>query len=340
MNSQIRQNILTGEWVIFSPSRRKRPMDFIQDSVPLDLPAYDPHCPFCPGNEAMLSEILYEHQHHQGQTWSSRLVYNKFPALTPEVHNQRDKNGIFIEGSGYGSHLVIIESPEHDLQFAEMQLSQIACVVETYHHCYQLLAEDPQVMLILLFKNYGRSAGASLYHPHSQAVASCVVPRYIRLREEQSQRYFDELGRCLMCDIIRSEAGDGSRMVFQNQSFAAFVPFASEVPCELWVVPIRHAADFNDINEQEKLDLAECLKTLTLTFKKRLQDPDYNFVIHSCTRFRSGEPQLHWFVRMVPRLTTRAGFEIGSGICINPSLPEIDAHFLRGDAPVVSSTDV
>ena len=330
MKSQFRQNKLSGEWVIFAPSRRKRPMDFVREVCRVELPEYDPDCPFCPGNEDKLSRIVCETRDKTGETWTSRTVYNKYPALTPDGDNSRKHSGIYLEGDGFGRHLVIVESPWHNLQICGMAKEDLLVVIESYHQCFQVLTDDPGVMLIMLFKNYGRSAGASLHHPHSQVVASGIVPKFIRDREREAQRYFDEMGSCVMCDVLDFEMKDQQRMLFNNQSFAVFVPYAAEVPFELWMVPKRHAADFRDISGVEKADMAEGLELIMKAFQDKLSCPDYNFAINSSTRYKSGEPQLHWFLRIVPRLTTRAGFEIGSGMCINPSLPELDAEFLRG----------
>ncbi len=305
-------------------------MDFVRESCSIDMPEYDPECPFCPGNEVKLSRVVYEVPDEGGKIWAARAVYNKFPALTPDGDSCRNQAGIYLEGNGFGSHLVILESPRHDVQLYTMNRKELLAVVESYHHCYSMLADDPRVMLIMLFKNFGRSAGASLHHPHSQIVASSIVPKFIREREREEQRYFDEMGRCVMCDVLEFEMQSDRRMIHDNQSFAVFVPYAAEVPFELWVVPKRHLPDFQDISELEKADLAESLEMVMKVFRERLSSPDYNFAVNSSTRYKNHEPQLHWFLRIVPRLTTRAGFEIGSGMCINPSLPEVDAEFLRG----------
>nr|WP_035244531.1 galactose-1-phosphate uridylyltransferase [Desulfonatronovibrio hydrogenovorans] len=330
MKSRFRQNKITGEWVIFAPSRRKRPMDFVREVVEVEQPEYDPECPFCPGNEDALARVVYEVKDDRSAIWSSRAVLNKYPALTTEGESSRKTRGIYLEGGGYGSHLVILESPKHNLQLGDMNQKQIMAVLRAYHHCYSMLSDDPGIMMVMLFKNFGRSAGASLFHPHSQIVTSSVVPRFIREREREEQRYYDEMGRCVMCDILEFEFRKKERLIFDNHGFAVFVPFAAEVPFEVWVVPLRHCADFNDTQEAELVDLAEAMEWVLKVFKLRLGDPDYNFTVNSCTRYKSGEPQLHWYLRIVPRLTTRAGFEIGSGMCINPSMPELDAEFLRG----------
>ena len=184
-------------------------------------------------------------------------------------------------------------------------------------------------MMVIIFRDHGLQAGTSLSHPHSQLVASGVVPQYIRWREEEAQRYFDEWGRCVYCDILAFETQEQQRIVVENNSFSAFIPFAAEVPFEIWIMPRKHQADFGFISDKEKLDLAGALQNVLARLNKKLCDPDYNYIINTCTQYKAGEPQLHWYLQIRPRLTTRAGFEIGSGISINPSIPEENAHFLN-----------
>jgi UDPglucose--hexose-1-phosphate uridylyltransferase len=155
-----------------------------------------------------------------------------------------------------------------------------------------------------------------------------MVPRYIRWREEEAQRYFDEWGRCVFCDILNFEMEDRRRVILENDSFIAFIPYAAEVPFEIWIMPKGHRADFGNISGAEKTDLAPALRYCLARLHDKLGDPDYNYVINTSARYRADEPQLHWYLQILPRLTTRAGFEIGSGININPSLPERDADFL------------
>jgi UDPglucose--hexose-1-phosphate uridylyltransferase len=202
-------------------------------------------------------------------------------------------------------------------------------VVETYHRRYLQLMEEHENSMVLIFRNHGPGAGTSLIHPHSQVIATGIVPRYVRFREEQAQKYYDEWGRCVYCDILAFEAQDRSRVLRENESFLAFVPYAAEVPFETWILPKTHQADFGSIGEGEKDQLSGMLRDILKMLYDKLNDPDYNYLINTAPRFKSGEPHIHWFLRIRPRLTTQAGFEIGSGISINPSLPEEDAEFLR-----------
>jgi UDPglucose--hexose-1-phosphate uridylyltransferase len=229
---------------------------------------------------------------------------------------------------GYGHHEVIIESPRHDHDIATMEDEDVAAVLMMYKQRYVEHRQDPRNLLILIFRNHGQRAGASLIHPHSQIITTGMIPRHVRTREDEAQRYYDEWGQCVYCDMIAFEQMDRQRVVLENDSFIAFVPYAAEVPFETWIVPKRHQTDFAHISENECVDLTFALRSVLGRLRSKLNDPDYNYVLNTTTRV-TNEPQLHWYVRVRPRLVTRAGFEIGSGMRINPSLPEADAAFLN-----------
>lgn len=262
--------------------------------------------------------------------WQTRVIPNKFPALLPQGSERREERGIYLAMAGYGRHEVIIESPTHSQQPASMSVGEIGVVLETYHRRYVDLMREHRNMLAMIFRNHGERAGTSLVHPHSQLIVTGIVPGHIRAREDVAQRHFDRWGRCVYCEILEFELRERTRIVLENPSFVGFVPFAAGVPFETWVLPRRHAADFGSISDPEKEDLASALQSLLQRLCDRLGDPDYNYVIVSSARYRAGEPQLHRYLQIRPRLTTWAGFEIGSGIPINPSVPEADAAFLAG----------
>ncbi|MEJ2560255.1 MAG: galactose-1-phosphate uridylyltransferase [Anaerolineae bacterium] len=333
MTGEIRQNKATKQWVIYAPARRKRPRDFQRrEEKRGDLPILDKECPFCPGNESMLPAIIMELPGVEPGQWQTRVVPNKFPALTHNADSSRYTEGIYLAMPGYGRHEVIIDSPRHDQNLAEMSLEEVGIILETYHRRYVHLMKEHGNMMAIIFRNHGSRAGTSLMHPHSQLVVTGIVPHYIRWREEEAQRYFDEWGCCVYCDILDFEMHDRRRILLENESFLAFIPFAAEVPFEIWIMPKKHRADFGQITDKEKADLAFALRDSLARLHKKLQDPDYNYVINTSARYRADEPQLHWYLQIWPRLTTRAGFEIGSGININPSIPEEDADFLNEDA--------
>ncbi len=326
---EIRQNKATKQWVIFAPSRGKRPHDAQgQGKTKKELSPWDESCPFCPGNEVMLPGILLQ-MPEGGKRWTTRVVPNKFPALTPTGTTDRSCQEIYLVMPGYGQHEVLIETPYHDHDIAQMSIIEVQSIVETYHRRYLDLFEKHQNMMTIIFRNHGKRAGTSLIHPHSQLIVTGIVPHYIRWREEEAQKYFDEWGRCVYCDILENELRDRKRIVLENQAFAAFIPYAAEVPFEIWIMPKKHEADFGCIDDEEKEHLSLTLRDILSRLHNKLNDPDYNYIINTSARYRANEPQLHWYLQIRPRFTTPAGFEIGSGISINPSLPEQDADILR-----------
>ncbi len=328
MKSEIRQNKATKQWVIYAPARRKRPKDFQKARKEMIIPPErDENCPFCPGNEQLLPPVITEIRDRS--SWQVRVVPNKFPALTPGGSKERFSRGLYVAMQGYGHHEVVIEAPLHNRQPAKMSVREIGAFIDVYHRRYTDLLKKNENMMILIFRNHGMRAGTSLIHPHSQLIATGMVPHHIRWREETAQLYFDEWGRCVYCDILAHEQEEKKRIIDENSSFTAFVPFAAEVPFEIWIMPKRHKADFGDISNREKTHLASCLKLILERLHDTLNDPDYNYIINTSAQYRAREPQLHWYLQIRPRLMTFAGFEIGPGISINPSLPEEDAAFLR-----------
>lgn len=327
---EIRQNKVTKRWVVFAPGRGKRPKDFAREETDRNhLPEYDPDCPFCPGNESSLPEIIEEAKTKDGAGWLTRVIPNKFPALSPDGSDERFAKGIYVAMDGVGRHEVIIESPFHNKQIALMTAEETEGIVESYHRRYEEIMARHEEMMIVIFRNHGQNAGTSLVHPHSQLIAVSWTPRHVRLEEMEAERYFDQIGHCVYCDILNYEIKEGTRIVMDNESFTAFVPFAADVPFEVWIVPHRHEADFGTISDREKADLSVMVNRVMKLLYRGIGDPDYNYVVKTSARFKTGEPHLHWCLQIFPRLTTRAGFEIGSGISINPSFPEDDAQFLR-----------
>jgi UDPglucose--hexose-1-phosphate uridylyltransferase len=262
-------------------------------------------------------------------TWQTRVVPNRYPALRPEESTARSVRGIYVSMPGYGKHEIVIDSPCHNRHHAEMSIDEVSAIIETYHRRYLELMKAHENAMILIFRNHGERAGTSLAHPHSQIIVTGVIPNHLRHREEEARRYYDDLGRCVYCDILKFELKERRRVVFENDSFLGYVPFAASVPFEVIIMPRRHAAGFGQVTETEKADLSQALRDVLARLYRKLNDPDYNYVIYTSDRFTTNEPQLHWFLDITPRLTTQAGFEIGTGININPSMPEEDADFLN-----------
>ncbi len=328
--SHIRLNQATHEWVIYAPSRRKRPQELQSATVELHDPTECNHCPFCRSIPDPDDPILLEIPGTNGSQWQTRVVHNKYPALSADVTPKRAFSGIYLQLPGYGHHEIVIEHPDHYQNPATMSLQDVRAIVESYRQRYLELMKIPENLFIIIFRNHGKGAGASQRHPHSQIIATPIVPRHYRWREDEAQRYFDEWDHCAYCDMLEFEMGDRHRVVSENEEFLAFVPYAAEVPFEILILPKTHNADFGSITPHQMTAFASILKAVLEKLYLKLGNPDYNYAILTAARYRINQPQLHWYCQIRPRLTTAAGFEMGSGISINPSLPEVDAAFLNG----------
>ena len=329
--SEIRQDPTTKEWVIIATERRKRPSDFAVRTPrpePLD---YLNSCPFCPGNESMTApSVLFYPVEPGSKSWQVRVFANKFPAVNPDAVPFREfDRQLFLKVEGSGYHEVIVESPRHNGHLARMTDVEVSEVLKAYRERYIELAQKPGVKSIVIFKNYGLSAGTSIEHPHSQVIATSVVPRYIRTRSEVAVNYFDEKRRSLYSDIRDNELDAGVRIIIETEKFVVFHPFASQRPFETWIMPKESLASFGHIRSEDIPYLAQVLKQVLLKLYYGLDNPDYNLVVDSAPVGEECSDYYQWHLRIVPRITDVAGFEIGSGIFINTVLPEETAPFLK-----------
>lgn len=326
--SELRQDPTTFNWIIIARERAKRPDEFKRNRKNKNPASnFSEFCPFCPGNEHMTPESLsiYGEQ----DKWRIRVIMNKFPALTPEGDTKRQERNLFRYAHGYGRHEVVIETPVHNEFIPFMSDEHVAELIRAYRDRYHELKKDSQIKIIIIFKNHGEEAGTSLEHPHTQIVASPVVPPYIRRRYEVATQHFDNTGRCLHHDIQKFELEEGTRIVIENSNFVVLHPFASRYPFETWIIPKIHKSSFGDINDEEIRDLSRVLKEVLLKLYISLENPDYNFVIHTAPVDDEHKSYYLWHIQIIPRLTDIAGFELGSGIYINTAIPEETAAFVR-----------
>lgn len=330
MTGEIRQNLVTDRWVIYAPERAGGPRHARAKRPSAHLLERDPQCPFCLGNEWMLPSILFEIPSKENGLWQTRVVPDKYPVLTAETEIAGMNRGIYLVTSNYGRQEVIIESRFHNRDLPMMTHEEAEAVVETYAMRHsELYNTDESIESVIIFRNHGEQAGATVLHPHSQVVATSIVPEFVSRREHIAENYFQQNRRCVLCDIVDFEESDKARLVYENSSFLSFVPFAAEAPFEVWITPKRHSPDFGLIARQEKEHFAIALQEVLQRLYDQLSDPDYNYVIHSYSRQNSIVPYLHWYLQIRPRLMMPSGFEIGSGMQINASWPEQDAKVLR-----------
>lgn len=326
--SELRQNIITRDWVIIATERAKKPNEFAQFKKCHDLGAsHREDCPFCLGNEEDIKlELL---RISDKENWRVRIIPNKFPALSMGIDLTRNVDGIHHIISGFGYHEVVVEHPNHNVTTALLSIADIVNIVTAYRQRYLEIAKDSRIETIIIFKNHGETAGTSLVHPHSQIAAIPVVPHQFRGRLEAANRYYDDTGDCIFCRSLQDELEDQERIVFQNKSFVAFIPYAALSPFHIWVFPRRHSSAFEEINDDELLDLAEVFKVVLGKLYYGLNDPDYNYTIRSTPIQEHSSKYYHWYLAIVPRVSKQAGFELGSGMYINTALPEASAEFLR-----------
>jgi len=338
--SQLRKDLISGRWVIIASERSKRPDDFRSSAEPQPEKP-DAFCPFCAGNESKTPPEVYslrrEGTRPDQDGWSVRVVPNKFPALERGERTERQHEGLFEAMSGVGVHEVVIETPEHGTELCDLPQPHLTDVLETFRRRIISIEKEEQYQYVQLFKNKGRAAGASLSHPHSQIVATPIIPKRIKEELYSAERLFKKHQSCIFCRIIEQEMALGRRIIHTDAHFCVMVPFASRFPFELQVFPLRHSAHLADMLPEETSSLAAALKDVLSKIKGLLSDPPYNLVLHqapSPSLSRGEWPGIsknyHWHLEIMPVLTRVAGFELGTGFYINPVPPEAAAGFLLG----------
>jgi UDPglucose--hexose-1-phosphate uridylyltransferase len=257
------------------------------------------------------------------------VVPNRYPALKIEGDHDRQADGVYDRMNGIGAHEVVIETPDHARQLADLPDGELTEVLAAMKARVLDLRNDLRFRYVLLFKNHGRLAGASLEHSHSQLIALPVVPRQVLEEIEGARRHYEHKERCIFCDIVAQERKERVRLVYENDEFVALEPYAPRSPFETWIVPRRHESSF-EAEPRERL--AHCAQALGSTLRRlgaALGNADYNFMIHSNPLRDPPSPSYHWHLEIMPALTQVAGFEWGSGFHINPVPPEEAAEFLR-----------
>jgi UDPglucose--hexose-1-phosphate uridylyltransferase len=239
-------------------------------------------------------------------------------------------DGISRRISGVGYHEIVVEHPHHNTTLALMAEDEIEAVLEMFYTRGWDIRNDVRIRQIVYFKNHGERAGASLQHPHCQIIGLPVVPNNIRQRTEEARRHFDDTGECVFCFMMDNEREKWERLVAVSEYYIAFVLYASPTPFNIWVMPRRHSVSFMYTTVEERADLAKIMRIVLRKLYIGLQDPAYNLVIRSAPVREMGNDYLHWHLEINPRLSHTAGFELGSGMYINPTFPEECAAFLRG----------
>lgn len=322
---ELRQDPTTKDWVVIASERARRPEQFRKEPAPIDQKTTT--CPFCPGNERLTPPTISELAGERG--WKARVIANKFAAFEPEALHHSRQHSLFNSQAAYGHHEVVIESPEHRTSLGQMQVSDVREILGVYRERHLALRDDLRVKLVLVFRNHGPSAGASLAHPHSQIVGTPIIPPHIRRKYEVAIRHYDDNQECIYCAVRDAELDSRERLLTESRFLIAFHPFASQVPFETWIIPKRHNPSFAHAEGPEMDDLALLLRALLGALHAKLGNPDYNLVVHTAPVEDEHKPYFLWHVEIRPRFAIPAGFELGTGVFINTAVPEQTAAYFR-----------
>jgi len=325
--AELRREPITRMWVVVTNDHPKGPSDYLPFKLPYRPQDVEGPCPFCPGNEGMTPQETFSYG-REGGGWSVRVIPNKFPFFHIEGGFDRRAEGMYDVMEAIGAHEIVVEAPDHKLNFAMMASQQIEKILFAYRERLIDLEKDRRFQQFLILKNY---PGVFNRHPHSHIMAMPAIPRRIDEEIWGTLDYYQRKERCIFCDIIKEEISMKKRVILETVHFLVFSPFASRYPFEAWIVPKIHSSDFHRIREEEIEDLSVAVRSLFIRFHKLLSDPPYSLVFHtSPIRDQFRRPEYHWHIEARLRIGLREGFEWGTGFFVNPTPPEDAAAYLRG----------
>ncbi len=324
--SELRQDLVSGDWVVIATGRSKRPDDFAKlERIK---------------NDKGIDECLFENPEETGQEkdvliyhksdgdWSLRVFPNKYPAFSVGHSPVQISDGPYIAMAGAGYHELVV-TRDHFNHLALMDVMEVAEVIDAYQDRYLEHMNKKNVNYIAIFHNHGREAGASIPHPHSQIMAIPVVAPYIKLELDGAEKYHKSNKHCVYCVMIEHEIEEKKRVVFENDEFVAFCPFASRSAFEIHVMPKKHSPYFERITDEQKVNLAQVFSEALRSIHKAINDPAYNFYIHTAPCDGKDYPHYHWHIEILPHTSSWAGFELETGVEISTIQPEVAAEYLR-----------
>jgi UDPglucose--hexose-1-phosphate uridylyltransferase len=326
---ELRKNPITGRWVNIAAEREKRPRQLDQTCQT----ARPEPCPFCAGSEARTPPEVMAYRDSASPPnlpgWTLRVVPNKYPALIDADGQILRQEPLCEAHHAIGAHEVIIESPEHIVNMGALGVEQITRILRAYRDRMRALQKDPRWRYILVYKNHGDRAGATLEHIHSQLIALPAMPEQAIVELSGARKYYDSTGRCIYCEMIEQELRKGERLILDGAQFMALCPFASRFSYETWILPKHHIAAFEQSSEKDISSLAYALRAIIAKLNHALDNPPFNYLIHSIPPQESKHDHYHWHVEILPQVARAAGFEWGTGMHINSVAPEDAARLLR-----------
>jgi UDPglucose--hexose-1-phosphate uridylyltransferase len=347
---EIRINpIVPSDSVVIATARNMRPRK-AEEPAPRDTRKHVDTCPFCKGNEDKTPETLSAFPDEEN--WQIRIVENLYPVLGDDADPSSINFGLNQAILGYGRHEVIIDHSNHGIAIHEMEKDHLSLLFKAYRERMKdLYASDKRLKYVLVFKNFGPAAGASIPHTHSQLVATPVVPENVHNEVQDSHQYYNKHHKCIFCTLIdealtfeatiydrdsgqvRRQINVGQYVIEKGEHFIAIKPFASRYEWEVHILPLEHQSDYTQCPDEKFSDLAQVLKRTMARLETVIGGAQYNYFLHSLPRGENMshcDDSYHWHIEICPRTTIPSGFELGSGFFVNTISPEYAAARLRG----------
>lgn len=326
--NELRRDYVKNKWVSIASSLGWKPKDFPIMKVNTTV-APGAFCPFCEGNEAItppeIAAYRIEGSEPNGTGWIVRAIPNKFTAFDMDGELNQQEDGVLMSCYGLGKHEVILETPRHDVDFHQLPLENMALTIAMLRERYNDLTQDQRLKYIQIYKNRGMFGGASLGHSHTQLIGLPFVPS----ENEGLPLFYKMNGKCFVCAYVEKELEMRERVIDENEHFVVLCPYASRFAYETWIVPKRHTKHFGQLNEAEEKTLAQLCKKVSQALVTSTENASYNFMINSAPINSPYVPGYHWYMEFTPRLLVSHGFEISSGVYMNPTAPETAAEALR-----------
>lgn len=352
---EIRLNpVVPSESVLVATARSMRPKK-AEEAVARDTRAHVDKCPFCRGNEQLTPPAIATYPATTPATndgaWQIRIVENLYPVLGDDRPNASLNFGLQQTIDGYGRHEVIIDHHAHGIAVHEMSAAHLTLLFQAYRaRMGELYASDRRLRYVLVFKNFGPAAGASIAHTHSQIIAMPVVPHNVQAEVDNSRRFYEKHDQCIFCSLIDEaltfeatiydrESGEirrkidvGQYVIERGEKFIAIKPFASRYEWEVHILPLVHQSDFLRTSDTDLADLGRVLRRTMARLDRVLSGAQYNYFLHSAPHGADtggNDASYHWHIEICPRTTIPSGFELGSGLFVNTISPEDAARQLR-----------
>jgi len=329
--AELRRDPIIGQWVVVAADDESVGPDSY-DKVD-QTRTQQAVCQFCEGREEQTPPevecLRGEGSEANTPGWSVRVIPNRFPALRIEGDLDKRGIGLYDVSNGIGAHEILVETKDHDRDLADLSVEEITDVIRLYQNRLLNLAKDKRFKYIMIFKNYGKSAGASVEHAHSQIIALPMVPHSVQAELDGSHNYFSFRGRCVYCDIIQQEVTDKKRIVIANDTFMAFCPFVVRYPFECWILPKEHEPNFCSLGDETRRQLAMVLKEMLVRMQACLAQCSYNFYLHTMPVHYKEPENFHWHIEIVPQITREEGYEWATGLHTVRTSPAAAAGFLR-----------